>query len=174
MTDNILTQDRLRALLAYDPDTGIFTWITPTSNRVKKGAVCACKDKHGYVVIRLDSRLYKAHQLAWLYMFGEFAKELDHINRVPHDNRIVNLRIASRSEQMHNAGMLRNNTSGVKGVSWHKTAKKWHVRIWSNGVCHSFGYFDSLELAKKERDAKYSLLAGRRNGADEPTLVAED
>lgn len=161
MVTQILTQKRLKELLSYDPETGIFTWVKPTSRRVSVGSVCACKDVKGYVVIRLLNKLYKAHQLAWLYTHGCFAKELDHINRNPSDNRIVNLRVATRSEQMHNAGMLKNNTSGVKGVSWHKASKKWHVRIWFNGKCKSFGYFDCLESAKKERDARTTLFGTR-------------
>lgn len=158
MTFTILTQDKLKELLTYNPDTGVFTWLTPTSNRVKRNSVCNCHDKHGYIVVRINRRLYKAHQLAWLYTFGSFAKELDHINKIRNDNRIVNLRLATRSQQMHNAGMLKNNTSGVKGVSWHKAAKKWHARIWVNGKCLSVGYFDTIDAAQKERDANHSLF----------------
>jgi hypothetical protein len=174
MTTKILTQDRLKELLQYDADTGVFTWLNPTSNRIQRGSICNCHDKHGYIVIRLDSRLYKSHQLAWLYIYGVFSKELDHINQIRDDNRLVNLREATRSEQMHNAGMLKNNTSGVKGVSWHKASKKWHARLWIDGKCHSLGYFDTVESAQKERDANHSLLSLRRNDANEPTLVASD
>ena len=172
MTTQILTQNRLKELLSYNPDTGIFTWRHPTSNRVKVGDVCSCKDVKGYLVIRLFNKQYKAHQLAWLYTHGCFVKELDHINRQPGDNRMANLRVATRSEQMHNAGMLKNNISGVKGVCWHKASGKWHVRIWFNGKCNSFGYFDCLESAKKERDARTKIFSARRNGFNEPSLVA--
>jgi hypothetical protein len=158
MTYQILTQERLRFLLDYAPDTGTFRWAHPTSNRVQTNAVCACQDKHGYIVIRLDGKLYKAHQLAWLYTHGVFAKELDHINQIRNDNRIENLRAASRSMQMHNAGMLKNNTSGAKGVSYHTASKKWHARIWVDGKCRSVGYFDTVEKAQKERNAVHDLL----------------
>jgi hypothetical protein len=110
------------------------------------------------VVIRVDGKLYKAHQLAWLYTYGTFAKELDHINQIRNDNRVCNLRVASRSMQMHNAGMLKNNTSGAKGVSYHAAAKKWHARIWVKGKCHSIGYFSTVEEAQKERNAVHDLL----------------
>jgi succinyl-CoA synthetase alpha subunit len=106
----------------------------------------------------LDGKLYKAHQLAWLYTHGVFAKELDHINQIRNDNRINNLRMASRSMQMHNAGMLKNNTSGAKGVSYHTASKKWHARIWVDGKCRSVGYFDTVEEAQKERNAVHDLL----------------
>jgi hypothetical protein len=158
MTPQILTQERLRFLLDYDPNTGLFRWKNPTSNRVRIGSVCSCHDKHGYIVIRVVGKLFKAHQLAWLYTHGKFASELDHINQTRDDNRIVNLREASRSMQMHNAGMLRNNTSGAKGVSYHAPAKKWHARIWIAGKCHSIGYFNTVEEAQKERDAIHNLL----------------
>jgi len=121
--------------------------------------VCNCQDKHGYVVIRIDRKLYKAHQLAWLYTHGTFAPELDHINRIRNDNRIANLRAASRSMQMHNAGMLKNNTSGVKGVSYHAASKKWHARIWVDGKCRHVGFFATIEEAQKERNAVYDLLS---------------
>ena len=159
MTTQILTQARLQYLLEYDPSSGIFYWVNPTSNRVQIGAACICHDKHGYVVMRIDSKLYKAHQLVWLYVNGTFAPELDHINRIRDDNRVINLRIASRSIQMHNAGMLKNNTSGAKGVSYHKPTHKWHARIWIAGICHSVGYFNTVEEAKKERDAIHNLLS---------------
>lgn len=161
MTSQILSQERLRYLLDYDPIEGLFRWIRPTSNRIRAGSVCGCRDKHGYVVIRVDRKLYKAHQLAWLYTHGSFALELDHINQIRDDNRIHNLRVASRSMQMHNAGMLRNNTSGAKGVSYHAAAKKWHARIWVSGKCHSVGYFSTIEEAQKERNAVHNLLSGR-------------
>ena len=158
MTTEILTQARLQYLLDYDPHSGAFCWANPTSPRVQTGLTCACHDKYGYIVVRLDTRLYKAHQLAWLYTHGVFTPELDHINRIRDDNRIVNLRAALRSEQMHNAGMLRNNTSGAKGVSYHKASRKWHARIWVAGICRSLGYFSTVEEAKKERDAVHNLL----------------
>ena len=157
MTTQILAQDRLKSLLHYNPDTGVFTWLKTASNRAPAGTACSCHDAHGYIVIRVDGKLYKAHQLAWLYQHNTFAPELDHINRQRDDNRIANLRAASRSDQMHNAGMLKNNTSGVKGVSFHKASQKWHARVWKSGKCHSLGYFDSIEDARKVRDANHHL-----------------
>jgi hypothetical protein len=158
MTHQILTQEHLHFLLDYDPNTGLFRWKNPASNRVRIGSVCNCYDKYGYVVIRVVGKLFKAHQLAWLYIHGKFAPELDHINQIRDDNRIANLRKASRSMQMHNAGMLRNNTSGAKGVSYHAASKKWHARIWIAGKCHSIGYFSTVEEAQKERNAVHNLL----------------
>lgn len=112
-----MTQHRLKELLSYDPDTGIFTWIKRSNNTA--GAV----DAYGYTVIRIDTVLYKAHRLAWLYMHGEFpAGNLDHINQVKSDNRIDNLRVVSQSQNMQ-------NLAGVKGISWDKTRAKWCARI---------------------------------------------
>lgn len=158
MATQILTQARLQELLTYDPNTGVFVWQKRTSNRVKLGHICSCLDKHGYIVIRLDGKLYKSHQLAWLYAYGVFAKELDHINQIRNDNRLVNLRQATRSQQMHNAGPLKNNTSGVKGVSWDKRVRKWHARIWINGKCQCLGFFETLETAQKVRNANHAIL----------------
>ena len=68
----VITAERLRAILHYDPETGIWTWLIAASNNVKVGDVAGSKEKQGYWVIVIDYRRYKAHRLAWLYMTGEW------------------------------------------------------------------------------------------------------
>ena len=112
-----MNQQRLKELLSYDPDTGVFTWVKRLNNTA--GAF----DAYGYVVIRVDKILYKAHRLAWLYTFGEFpAGNLDHINQIKNDNRISNLRVVNQSQNIQ-------NLASVKGVSWDKEREKWCARI---------------------------------------------
>ncbi|MCM8735974.1 HNH endonuclease [Azospirillum sp. A1-3] len=143
-----LTQSRLKALLHYEPDTGAFKWLVATNNSVRVGQVAGCVGGHGYVQIRLDGRQYLAHRLAWLYMTGEWPDaDLDHINRVKSDNRLANLREATRSKNMGNKSMSKNNSSGVKGVTWDKSRGKWQAKIMENGNNRFLGHFTDLDAA---------------------------
>jgi len=128
-----LTQDRLKELLFYDAASGVFTWEKPASNRVKKGSIAGTLDREGYLQIRVDSVAYRAHHLAWIYVYGRKPSEIDHINRVKSDNSINNLREVSSSDNSKNVGMYAHNTSGVTGVSWNKDYGKWVAYINSEG-----------------------------------------
>lgn len=118
----MLTQERLYEVLNYAFDTGAFYWLIKRGSR-SVGALAGATDGYGYKVIRIDKKLYKAHQLAWLYHYGGFPEgNLDHINGDKADNRIANLRVANQSENMQNQTRLR-------GVYWDKARNKWHSRI---------------------------------------------
>lgn len=121
-----LTAERLRQVLRYEPTTGLFTWILPSSIRVKPGDTAGSPTK-GYVSIGVDGREYRAHRLAWLYVNGTWPStaDLDHINEDKSDNRIANLREASRSENMANVTAWKNNTSGYKGVTYNRRNDRW-------------------------------------------------
>ena len=113
----MLTADRLRELLNYDPDTGVFTYRVTRAPRFRPGDMAGHVDVHGYRVIGLDLRIYKAHRLAGLYMTGEWPKhEVDHKNLDKADNRWVNLRPATHGQNRQNIGALKNNWTGCKGV----------------------------------------------------------
>lgn len=115
-----LTQQRLKELLSYDPETGVFTWIAPASNRARKGMPAGHKSPAGYITIRIDRKLQMAHRLAWLYMTGTWpAQQVDHRNTRRDHNAWANLRLATHAENCRNAGISRNNTTGFKGVSKH-------------------------------------------------------
>jgi len=115
-----LTQERLKHLLHYNPDTVVFTWLSKPSRRINSGSIAGrIKPKKGYVEIGISGRIYLAHRLAWLYIYGTWPKEqVDHINGIRNDNRIKNLRLATTSQNQWNKKMQKNNTSGIKGVSW--------------------------------------------------------
>lgn len=82
----------------------------------------------GYVRTEVIGKAYMVHRLIWLYVNGCFPElEIDHINGDKSDNRYVNLRLATRTENMMNMKKPAHNTSGFKGVSWHKN--KWEVYI---------------------------------------------
>lgn len=145
-----LTQERLKELLHYDPETGIFTNLTQRG-KVKKGAVAGSKYSTGYICIEIYYKRYQAHRLAWLYVYGEFpANQIDHINEIKDDNRIVNLRSATNLENQHNVSSLQsNNTSGFRGVFWRKNRKKWKAIIYLNGRPKHLGHFDTAEEASE-------------------------
>ncbi len=96
-----------------------------------------------------NQKLYKVHRLIWLWMTGDWPeKDIDHINGVRDDNRWINLRLADDKRNQQNAKMPKTNTSGIKGVSWHKRDKKWLVNIKIGGKGYCFGAFDSIEFAE--------------------------
>ncbi len=143
-----INQQNLKNLLAYDPDTGVFTWLKPTSNRIKPGALACSVNTIGYVRIGIGNKRYLAHRLAWLYVYGVWPKnEIDHINRNRQDNRICNLRDATSQENKINSGLKSNNTSGIKGVSWDKKCNRWRVQARVNGKKTYVGIFNDIKDA---------------------------
>ena len=155
----MITQTRLRELLEYAPETGEFTWKV-SHPRAAVGAVAGAADHYGYIVIRLDTRLYKAHRLAWLYVHGVWPeKNIDHINRIKNDNRMVNLRLADQSANMHNVDARVNSKSGVAGVTWRADRKKWNARIKVGYKNLNLGLFDDVAAAiAARRSAETRLL----------------
>lgn len=155
----MLTQQRLKELLHYDPETGLFKWIVSRRGVPKKGSVTGWYDKDGYHLITIDYKRYQAHRLAFLYMTGTFpTDQVDHINRIKDDNRFDNLRLVSNLENGHNKSIHKNNTSGVTGVDWYKQKKKWRARIRVNYKQIHLGLYGTIEEAKKARDnAKIKL-----------------
>jgi len=148
MTKSTITYARLRELLDYEPASGIFTWRKARRGTAKIGSVAGTIDGKGYVQIKVDSRLYLAHRLAWLYTFGHFPPaDIDHQNGVRSDNRIDNLRPATRSQNNANSPARSDNTSGIKGVFWEKRRKKWRVQVTVNGTKYHLGYYDDAAHA---------------------------
>ena len=148
MATKSLTQERLKELLRYDPETGKFCWAVSPRANIKVGAEAGTSDAHGYVIISIDRRLYRAHRLAWLWVYGEWpSSEIDHINRTPSDNRIANLRLADRFLNTQNVGIRSDNTSGHRGVGFHKISGKWRARYQLNKRNVDLGYFPTKEAA---------------------------
>lgn len=141
-----LTQDRLKELLTYDCDTGEFYWSTTPRKGVRAGKLAGnvTADRNG-VRIRIDRVEYKAHRLAWLYVHGGWpAGEIDHANGNPYDNRLINLRDASHTQNMGNAKRREDNSSGFKGVA-RSAAKQERWRAHFRG--EYLGSFDTQEDA---------------------------
>jgi hypothetical protein len=135
MAAAILTAERLRELLHYNPDTGVFTRITKVPRGSMPGIVRGTK-KYGYLNFSVDGRVYRAHRLAWLYMTGEWPVEyVDHINGVKDDNRFANLRAADGSLNTQNQRKARkdNLSTGLLGVSWNSKRNIYKASIRING-----------------------------------------
>lgn len=138
-----LTQERIRQVLDYNPETGVFTWKVVASNRRPVGSVAGTSNWKGYTIITVDKVRVPAHRLAFLYMMGEMPKgQVDHKNGVKGDNSWGNLREASPSQNRYNAGPQANNTTGFKGVFWSKRGGRFLAQIASERKLHYIGYFD--------------------------------
>lgn len=148
MAKTNITAERLREVLSYDPDSGVFMW-RKTGKGHRKNLIAGSLCRDGYVTIYVDDTSFLAHRLAWLYTNGEWPSiEIDHVNNVRSDNRISNLRLATRSENLQNQRKAHaDSASKILGVYWHKQKKKWHSVITINKKSKWLGYFDSQEDA---------------------------
>ena len=157
MTLDILTQEKLRQLLTYDPTTGNFVWLVNRRSKVKAGAIAGYKDANGYTKIQINGQTYSAHRLAWYYVHGVWPpQEIDHINRQRDDNRLCNLRLADK--MLNNRNRKTSNKHGVKGVHWHKMFNRWVGQISLNGKNNHLGLYDRFEDAVQARKIAEIIL----------------
>ena len=162
----MLTQKRLKEVLHYDHATGIFTRRITPSRKAKVGDVAGSTDGRGYRNIAVDGKLYKAHRLALLYVYGELpSANTDHINGIRTDNRIENLRTVTHSENSRNQKMFSNNKSGRTGIFWREDKIRWMAHIYAEKKPIT-KHFDSLLDAvawrmSKEREYGFHPNHGR-------------
>lgn len=141
------TYERVRELLSYNPETGVFVWIAPPKNHQRM----LCKEAgslktKGYIQIKIDGKKYSAHRLAWLYSFGEWPEfDIDHANGNPSDNRITNLRQATnpqnQANRKRNAGKV--IAKGVRKIG----SGRFQARISVGKHQITIGTFDSESAA---------------------------
>lgn len=156
----MVTQDRLKELFTYDPDTGLFIRRL-TKRQWKEGSIAGTRMLLGYICIGIDGQRYLAHRLAWLYIHGYMPEGLiDHKNGMVDDNRIDNLRQADKSRNAMNAKRPSDNTSGHKGIDFHKGTGKWRARLHVGKKEFHLGLFAELSDAVQAIGKKRLELHG--------------
>ena len=145
----MITQSELKDLVYYEPDTGNFIAKKPRG-KLKIGNILGNKNHDGYMRIKINYTHYSSHRLAWLYVYGKFPdNEIDHINRIKNDNRLINLREASTSQNGINKSLTKRNTSNFKGVTFNKKANKWQAQATLNKKTYYLGIYQTKEEAYK-------------------------
>ena len=153
MAKEILSPARVRELFLCDVESGHLYWRETGSGR-RKGLPAGSLTSQGYVEVRIGAGKYKAHRLIWAHATGSWPDVLiDHKDGDRANNRLSNLRQATRIENGRNRTANKGNPSGMAGVTWCKTYQKWRVIV-------ALGYFDDLEAAKKVRAKVNPLLFG--------------
>lgn len=162
----MITQEYLKSVVDYCPDTGAFT-LKVNSQKTAAGGSPEHKNFYGYRIISLPGNKgskgfgqHPSHRMAYLYMTGTLPEgEVDHINGIRDDNRWANLRNVTSSENKRNCARRSDNTSGCVGVSFHKKRNQWRARI---GARH-LGWFKTKEEATSARmgDSEYKTFSER-------------
>jgi hypothetical protein len=145
-----INQETVRFLFRYHSDTGEIRWANPSIRAAKVGQIAGSLGRAGYRRISIDGKRIMAHKIAWLYEYGVMPKaEIDHINGDKSDNRVGNLRLATKSQNEFNKGKTARNSSGFKGVSRCDRLNKWLARCMVNGKSKYLGSFETPELASR-------------------------
>lgn len=165
MSSRDLTATRLRTLVHYDPNTGIFIWLKKTNRRIKNGAEAGWM-ADGYRHIAIDGHNQKAHRLAWLYVHGVWpSQDVDHIDGNRSNNAIANLRDVSRAVNIQNQRIAKpRNQSGYLGVAPTGTPGRWSAQVHVAGKKHHLGCYGSPE------EAHAAYVAGKRRLHEGNTL----
>lgn len=169
----ILSQEYLKECFSYDPDSGILTWrVRPlehfkNSHRMNNwnsrysGKKAGWASGHGCLSVRINRKRYGAHRIIWKLETGSWpAAEIDHINGNPSDNRMSNLREVTRQENLRNASLRCDNSSGVTGVHWYAASRKWMAQIRVDRKNIHLGYFaykPNAIAARKAAEIKYGF-----------------
>lgn len=152
----MITQERLKEILHYDPDTGVFTWKSRIGDPRKvngfntkysgnpTGLICSQTKR---CRVRIEGVLYLAHRLAFLYMTGSIPEFIDHKDNNPSNNKWFNLRSCDKTQNACNQSVRNDNKTGVKGVNWHRAIGKFNAQIQFKKKKYNLGYYDSLDEA---------------------------
>ena len=156
---NDLTAERVRELLSYDPDTGVFRWKIKTNPRVQVGDIAGREGSKGYRKISIGNCKYFSHRLAWLHFYGCWpTDQIDHRNGVKADNWIKNLREATNTQNNQNRKGRSDSRAKMIGATWNEKNKNWTSHICASGKRTFLGVFDSPEKASEAYASAKKLL----------------
>lgn len=157
--DAPLDVDRLNEVMSYNPETGLFHWKVSLRNRTLPGDLVGYINDSGYRLCVIDQQKIRLHKAAWAIHYGEMPPGyIDHINGIRDDNRIINLRLATKSQNSQNTATRVDNKTGVKGVHFRFDTNKYSATITTNKKTINLGCFDNLTDAKnarREAELKY-------------------
>lgn len=156
----MLDSKELKSRLNYDPETGVFTWLSVAPyGKYKVGDIAGHCQSDKYVRITIDGTLHSAHRLAILYCTGKWPNVVDHIDGDPSNNKIINLRDSTMLDNSKNQKKNKNNRSGLSGVHWNNNRSKWYVTVSALGSRKFLGSFVDVGDAIKARK-KYNSKNG--------------
>lgn len=142
--------ERLNEAFSYDHESGIVRWKISIGSRAKAGNVAGCKNKDGYLVVRLDGALMLLHRVVFAIHYGAWPeKHIDHIDCDKSNNKIENIREATIEENNRNQRISKDNASGYKGVYLHEGTKKWCAEIRFKRKKYYLGLFEDIKEAHK-------------------------
>jgi len=151
----------VRELLSYNPETGVFTWNQSVSTQVNRGDVAGHVESNRYRRIQISGVRYLAHRLAWLVSHGEFPPdEIDHINGVRDDNRLSNIRLATKTQNQRNKALGRQNKLGVFGVRWKANGFEAFIKLAGKNVyLGRYGNIFDAACARKTAEIEHGFDA---------------
>lgn len=135
---------RAAELFTYNPEDGVLRWRVAAGRfgRIKAGTPAGSINGQRYREVKADGAVHQAHRLAWMVFYGEQPPAMiDHANMDTADNRISNLRAATKSQNGANRAALSNNKCGIKGIHWVPSVGKWRASIRVNKKLKHLGYF---------------------------------
>jgi hypothetical protein len=149
------SQKKLQEL--FDYRDGELYWKERIGTSIDLSKPAGDIDKHGYRVIKIEGKRYKAHRLVWKYHCGKDPKEfIDHIDGNKTNNNMENLREATNQQNLFNRGPQKNNKLGIKGVK--KQRNKYIATIEINGKRKHLGLFNTIEEARLAREESEKKL----------------
>lgn len=156
------TQDEVNRLLSYNASTGELV-AKVCRGKIHAGEVVGSINAAGYVQHSIgNTRNFLAHRIIWTMLYGTIPEGMviDHINGIPSDNRLANLRLVSRLDNQRNTKRHRHNTSGNMGVSWIKEKRRWRASISLQNKTKylgSFLTFDEAVACRERALAQYGF-----------------
>ena len=152
---------------------GKLYWKINTKSRAKIGDEAGNLGNNGYLKFKWKGKGYLAHRIIYEMAYGFIPElyQIDHVNGIRTDNRVDNLRLATQWQNMWNSSKRKDNTSGFKGVNWHKDSKKWRARITIFNKEKALGLFFTKEEAYAARLAAETIYYGEFVPSENRKLV---